>query len=46
MPKRLTDTERAQRYARQSYRADLRYIAEVAYRAGIRIGRKLEREKK
>jgi len=37
--KRLSDAERARRYARRSYRADLRYIAEVAYRAGLRAAR-------
>jgi len=40
--KRLTDTERARRYARK---IGSTFTATRAYLAGLRMGRKLEREK-
>jgi hypothetical protein len=46
MTKQLTDRKRAKRYAMRIYGFNSQYIAELAYLAGLRMGRKLEREKK
>ena len=46
MTKKLSDAERARRYADREWRPVTEYIAvQDAYLAGLRMGRKLEREK-